>query len=590
MDPQILAGDIIYYPDWRCDGTEKVIHYTKKAGKHTLRFEFGDQITYAYNGNDFSSDSNCNALWNLESDLTIDSKGSNDLINQGFAADSVDYKEGSGSGASVKSEGDRMLILDASLDSGFPLKSGESNKTFSLAFWVKFTGTISDTQYIIGKSNSFLAFLSGSKVRLYTSSNGSSWTDLLSHETALVTGRWYHIGVTYDNGDYLSRIRIWDDTAQAIVGSDATGTLDDINIGTSNFVLSINSTIAAIDGKLDEMVVFNDVLTVDEIDQIQAGTYGAVGNNSPTITSVTDSPDPLETGSNITFSVDWNDADAEGIKMYICKANDGGTSGCGAGGAWCENSNDYDLTDPITCAYTTQAGDVGSNNYYAFVCDDEPSCSPITSGTFTVQSPSPPPPNGNDFSGDANCIADWRFESGELTADSKGNNTLENGGASSDTTEYKEGACSAHLARAEDDYMDIADENLDSGFPCKSGEENKSFSVAFWVKFDSLPDLYHHCFTKYSSSDSSFRCAVNNTGGKAYMSLSISSDGGYPNNYQHASAIAEDTWYHVAMTYDNSDYSYRIRIWDDTAGAILGVDKIGTATDIHVGAVKVGIS
>ncbi len=47
--PQILPADIIYYPNWECDATAKVVHYTKKAGKHTLRFEFGSQTAFAYN-------------------------------------------------------------------------------------------------------------------------------------------------------------------------------------------------------------------------------------------------------------------------------------------------------------------------------------------------------------------------------------------------------------------------------------------------------------------------------------------------------------------------------------------------------------
>ena len=53
--PQILAGDVIYYPGWECSGTGQVVHYTKKAGNHTLRFEFGGQVVYAYNS---SADSN----------------------------------------------------------------------------------------------------------------------------------------------------------------------------------------------------------------------------------------------------------------------------------------------------------------------------------------------------------------------------------------------------------------------------------------------------------------------------------------------------------------------------------------------------
>lgn len=47
--PQILQGDVIYYPNWQCSGIGEVVHYTLTAGNHKLRFEFNDQIVYAYN-------------------------------------------------------------------------------------------------------------------------------------------------------------------------------------------------------------------------------------------------------------------------------------------------------------------------------------------------------------------------------------------------------------------------------------------------------------------------------------------------------------------------------------------------------------
>lgn len=49
ITPQILANEVIFVKNWQCGQTAKVIHYTKKAGKHTLRFEFGGQTAYAYN-------------------------------------------------------------------------------------------------------------------------------------------------------------------------------------------------------------------------------------------------------------------------------------------------------------------------------------------------------------------------------------------------------------------------------------------------------------------------------------------------------------------------------------------------------------
>jgi hypothetical protein len=67
---ELLEDDVIYFKDWECTETGKVIHYTLKAGDHTLRFEFGDQIRYAYN--DASSDDPWwNASWNNRRAVTF---------------------------------------------------------------------------------------------------------------------------------------------------------------------------------------------------------------------------------------------------------------------------------------------------------------------------------------------------------------------------------------------------------------------------------------------------------------------------------------------------------------------------------------
>jgi|GEM_PF-3270897 len=49
MIPQILENDVIYYPDWQCGQIGKIVHLVNVVGTHTLRFEFGDQIAYAFN-------------------------------------------------------------------------------------------------------------------------------------------------------------------------------------------------------------------------------------------------------------------------------------------------------------------------------------------------------------------------------------------------------------------------------------------------------------------------------------------------------------------------------------------------------------
>ena len=229
--------------------------------------------------NDFSTDGNCKALWNLESGALItDSKGTNTLVNVGVDEDLIDFKQGSCSGAFVRANTDRMYITDANLDPGFPLKSGESNKTFSFTFWVKLD-QINIYHYLVQKTAAspnrcFIVDVNNTNhVRLAISRWGFNYT-LYVHASTVQAGRWYHIGITYYNVPAREyRIRIWDDTAGSILGVDGTGLPIDINISATPFTLSDSAN--SLDGNLDEVVVFDDVLSVAEIDQIRSGTYGA---------------------------------------------------------------------------------------------------------------------------------------------------------------------------------------------------------------------------------------------------------------------------------------------------------------------------
>jgi len=228
--------------------------------------------------NDFSSDPHCIALWNFESGAVpflADSKGTNTLGNQGVDEDTVDYKQGSCSAAFIQANTDRFLVSDVNLDSGFPLKGGESNKTFSIPIWVKFDSIgsvqILSQKYLSGDSSYRFALGADNKIYIRIYSDGTSY-NLYAHETALVAGRWYHVVWTYDNSDYSYRIRIWDDTAHVVVGVDKTGISNDIHIGAATLNIGWNST-GAPDCKMDEFIVFDDVLSVAEIDQITAGTY-----------------------------------------------------------------------------------------------------------------------------------------------------------------------------------------------------------------------------------------------------------------------------------------------------------------------------
>ena len=89
----------------------------------------------------------------------------------------------------------------------------------------------------------------------------------------------------------------------------------------------------------------------------------------------------------------------------------------------------------------------------------------------------------NNFTGDVNCVALWNFESGALTTDSIGTNTLtDNNTVGTNASDFKEGAACADLTRANSEYFSITDADLDAGFPLKSDDSNKKISVCFWFK------------------------------------------------------------------------------------------------------------
>ena len=195
----------------------------------------------------------------------------------------------------------------------------------------------------------------------------------------------------------------------------------------------------------------------------------------------------------------------------------------------------------------------------------------------------------NIFSCDSSVKALWRFENGALGTDSKGANNLVIVGSTSDTTTYKEGAASAYVNTSEDDFFFICDDDLDVGFPLKSSDTNKDISVVFWFRLNSEPDTTRTIFAKERfagppplGTHRSMIIDVVPAGFDDRIRLRISSDGTTWNDYEHASDLDINKWYHVAVTYQGSSGAYRIRIWDDNAGAILGLDAVGIATNVRV--------
>ncbi len=267
--------------------------------------------------NDFSSDANCKALWNLDNGaLPTDSKGTNTLVNTGVTADTGDFQQGDASGLFVATDTDYQTITDTNLDAGFPLKNGDTNKKISVACWVKFTSVPVSSQFncLLSKWNSsatkrsFGLFnrSSGGVARfsILLGTPGGAGTEIIDDSSMTpIADRWYHVAATFQDSDKSYRIRIWDDVALSTTETTGTST-NHMNVGSAAFLLGNTSDgDFFLDAKLDEVVVFDDILTPDEIDDIKDGVYGAL----PEITK--------------TFTADANISQDNVLKTFTTQAN-----------------------------------------------------------------------------------------------------------------------------------------------------------------------------------------------------------------------------------------------------------------------------
>jgi hypothetical protein len=258
----------------------------------TLTATYGTKVP-PVKGNNFASDKNCVALWRFEPDkLTVDSIGTNTLTNKSVVGESAVYKEGSGSARFKLTKGVRedenwLAISDDQLSPQFPGKSGTANKRSSICFWTRFDSVPTGTNQwpLVTKANvtdnriSYrLRCLTGGIISLAIGdgiAGGASQS--MEFGTPVVAGRWYHIAVTFDDASHTGTINVWDDTAGTLLGPQAKKT-DFMSMGLSTDALVIGSIdktwYASLDGLMDEVVVFNDLLTAEEIAKIRTGTYG----------------------------------------------------------------------------------------------------------------------------------------------------------------------------------------------------------------------------------------------------------------------------------------------------------------------------
>lgn len=213
-----------------------------------------------------------------------DSVGGNDLTpvnTPGF--NNADQFEGDGCTDLESTSSEKFTIADSSLDSGFPTKSGETNKKFSVCGFFQPEST-SATIGLVGKYSSaggtrswMLTINTSNQIQFFLGYNSGASFEVVYTSTATFSaaGR-YHYGLTFDDSDKSYKLVVWRFSDSSKIINASGNSTNNIAITTAQVeVGAANSSV--FDGLIDEVVVFDDILTTDEIDQIRAGTYGAGG-------------------------------------------------------------------------------------------------------------------------------------------------------------------------------------------------------------------------------------------------------------------------------------------------------------------------
>jgi hypothetical protein len=221
--------------------------------------------------NDFSQDPTCKALWRFEPGALIhDSIGANHLTEvQAGASDPVNCWEGSGSLG--QGAGNALYkIADADLGAGFPFKSDGPNvgtfglyyrrtsdlPTTFLAKWSKYCFNITETA-------GFFAILIG-----LDDTNSEECVLTLGSSEPLQMAVPYYLCIRFDGENKIIDIR-----CRNINTGDRTfftfAFIHTLNISDGDFEVALTS------GNLDELVIFDRLISEEEEDQIVAQTFGA---------------------------------------------------------------------------------------------------------------------------------------------------------------------------------------------------------------------------------------------------------------------------------------------------------------------------
>ena len=254
--------------------------------------------------NDITSDDNCICLWRFESgSMLVDEQGNDDLTLSGEWAppleDTTVYHEGGCSAKFTDGLEYPYVIEDYNQSAEFPLKwdDGEGTKTtFSWVGWIYPTDYAGDRP-IFGR---MILNGNGDDMCVFIKSDTDTigfiiWDDKVDSGIEIAYDAWNHIGITHDTETQTLTMRVYNEST-GIADTYQTSMTGGHLVEVTNAPWAIGNYNEEGDLRVDEVAVFDDVLSVAEIDQIRAGTFGSGGGGGATGQAVLDDYTSLQLG------------------------------------------------------------------------------------------------------------------------------------------------------------------------------------------------------------------------------------------------------------------------------------------------------
>jgi hypothetical protein len=239
---------------------------------------------------DYSADANCKGYWPMEYDgsTTEEDASSNNEDLSVSPSDSIprssDHKFGTFSRDFSYTDADYLVHVD-----GGSTDISGANQAISMTLWVKLESLGASGQRFMGKwgdstSRQYLLYSSSTGNVGAALSNDGSTIAQATGNAHLSTGVWTHIAMTYDDLNiivYINGVEDTNSTGSANPKSYTSGIYNSaIPFIVGGYYADASTPTGVSDGLYDEVAIFNDALTADDILAIK--NYGVTGEGYPT--------------------------------------------------------------------------------------------------------------------------------------------------------------------------------------------------------------------------------------------------------------------------------------------------------------------